>query len=75
MASMTYSGALLPLPEVVPAKSLVAERPGFLTRIMNAIMESRYQQAEREVARHRALMAEPVGAVKVTTADLPFDHA
>lgn len=75
MAVMTFSNALAGFPEVTPVKSLVAERPGFFTRVLNAMMESRYRAAEREIARYRALVAEPVAAVKVDTNDLPFTQA
>jgi hypothetical protein len=75
MAVMTFSNALDALPEVTPVKSAAAEAPGFLSRVFHAMVESRYRAAEREIARHRALMAGPIGAVKVDTNDLPFDHA
>ena len=75
MAVMTFSNALAGFPEVTPVKSAAAERPGFFTRVLNAMVESRYRSAEREIARHRAMMAEPVTAVKVDTSDLPFGQA
>ena len=75
MASMTFEGALLPLPEVVPAKSAVADAKGFFARLMDAIVESRYRAAEREIARHRALMAGSVATLECDKTDLPFDHA
>ncbi len=72
MASMTFRGALLPLPEVVPAKSAVREERGFFARVMAAIIDSRYQTAQREIARHRALMSGPVAKLECDAADLPF---
>lgn len=75
MAVMTYSSALLPLPEAVPSKEPAAARPSFFTRLLNAMMESRFRTAEREIARHRALVSGGVATLKVDPQDLPFDNA
>jgi hypothetical protein len=74
MAVMTFSNALDVLPEVTPLKSMVAERPGFFSRLVSAIVESRYRAAEREIARHRALVSGPIDAVKLDAGDLPFSR-
>lgn len=74
MASLTFSGALLPLPEVVPASSAAPQGPGFFTRFFNAMMESRARSAARELARHRALMAPSVATLFCEQSDLPFEQ-
>lgn len=75
MAVMTYSSALLPLPEAVPSKEPAASRPGFFARLIEAMMESRFRAAEREIARHRALVSGSVATLKVDPKDLPFGNA
>lgn len=79
MASLTFSNALLPLAGTDTTESAEPAKTGFFARFMDALIESRFRAAEREIARHeraynlRSLPTE-IGAVDVKQADLPFGH-
>lgn len=79
MASLTFSNALLPLAGTDKTESAEPAKAGFFARFMDALIESRFRAAEREIARHertyhlRSLPTE-VAAVDVKHGDLPFGH-
>lgn len=54
-----------------PAK---AQGKGLMARVLEALVESRRQQAQREIARHQRMIDEITkrSAVKVARGDLPF---
>lgn len=77
MASLTFSNALLPLAGTDKTESAEATKRGFFARLMDAMVESRYRAAQREIARLEfaygvKLREEESLSLKVDTADLPF---
>ena len=49
MATITYGTA-------TPSAAAAPKRKSFFARVMDALMEARFRQAEREIARFRHLM-------------------
>lgn len=77
MNTTTFSDALLPLSGTVPAKSEMAVKPTFWTRLMAALMESRRRQAYREIARLELIYGfkltdDGVQDTRIARAELPF---
>lgn len=77
MASLTFSNALLPLAGTDKTDAAEATKRGFFARLMDAMVESRYRAAQREIARLEfaygvKLREEESLSLKVDTADLPF---
>ena len=54
MNSTTFSNALLPLAGTDMRSAAEVRKPGFLTRLFAAMVESRQKQADREIARIEA---------------------
>jgi hypothetical protein len=76
MASLTYSNALLPLAGTDGKEAVEQTRPGFFTRLVEAIVESRRRQAEREIARLELIYGfklRPDATTGEATRDLPFN--
>lgn len=77
MASLTFSNALLPLAGTDKTESAVPTKRGFFARLLDAMIESRYRAAQREIARYELAYGLKLGeddslSLKVKTADLPF---
>lgn len=76
MATLTFSNALLPLAGLDTAEKNDAAKPGFFTRALHALVESRRRSAEREIARLEMIYGLNFrggeAAAKRETADLPF---
>lgn len=77
MASLTFSNALLPLAGTDKTESAGSTKRGFFGRLMDAMVESRYRAAKREIARYELayglkLSEDDSLSLKVKTADLPF---
>jgi hypothetical protein len=80
MSAVTYGVARVPTAE--PAAKgkragQVAPRKSWFTRFMDALMETRMQQARREIARHRHLLPYSLDErgnrlVKFDSKDMPF---
>jgi len=77
MASLTFSNALLPLAGTDKTDAAETNTRGFFGRLMDAMVESRYRAAQREIARYELayglkLREDDSLSLKVKTADLPF---
>lgn len=77
MASLTFSNALLPLAGTDKTESAESTKRGFFGRLLDAMVESRYRAAQREIARYELayglkLREDDNLSLKVKTADLPF---
>jgi hypothetical protein len=52
---MTFITDAMPSTSRIPAKAETAQRPGFFTRVLNAMVEARQRHAEREIAQYLTL--------------------
>jgi hypothetical protein len=57
MAAVTYGVTRVPAAEAAERAQVAASQKSFFTRLMEAMMESRLQQARREIARHAHLLS------------------
>ena len=57
MAAITYGIARVPAAEAAETVQAAAACKSWFARFMDALIESRMQQAQREIARHVELMA------------------
>ena len=57
MVAVTYGVTRVPAAETAERAQAVASHKTFFTRFMEAMMESRLQQARREIARHAHLLS------------------
>lgn len=77
MASLTFSNALLPLAGTDKSESAETTKPGFFSRLLDAMIESRRRSAEREIARLELVYGFKIRdndtlSLKVGANDLPF---
>jgi hypothetical protein len=75
MVAVTYGVARVPAAEAAAAKA--APRKSFLARVMDALIESRMQQARREIARHIQVLPYSLDErgnrlVKIGKTEMPF---
>ena len=56
MVAVTYGVARVPAAQVIERVQPAAPRKGIFARFFDALMESRLQQARREIARHAHLL-------------------
>ena len=56
MVAVTYGVARVPASNATESAQAAAPRKSFFTRFLDALMESRLQQARREIARHAHLL-------------------
>ena len=57
MVAVTYGVARAPAAEGIKRAEITAPRKSLFTRFMEALMESRLQQAHREIVRHAHLLS------------------
>jgi len=57
MVAVTYGVTRVPSAEAIEHAQMAASQKSILTRIMEALMESRLRQAHREIARHAHLLS------------------
>ncbi len=56
MVAVTYGVTRVPAAEATERAQIAASHKSIFTRFMEALMESRLQQARREIARHAHLL-------------------
>jgi hypothetical protein len=57
MVAVTYGVTRVPAAEIAERAQAAASHKTFFTRFMEAMMDSRLQQARREIARHAHLLS------------------
>ena len=57
MVAVTYGVTRVPAAEATERAQVAAPHKSIFTRVMEALMESRLQQARREIARHAHLLS------------------
>jgi hypothetical protein len=57
MVAVTYGVTRVPAAEATERSQVAASHKSIFTRFMEALMESRLQQARREIARHAHLLS------------------
>lgn len=57
MVAVTYGATRVPAAKAAERAQVAASQKSFFTRFMEALMESRLQQARREIARHAHVLS------------------
>lgn len=57
MVAVTYGAPRVPAADAIERTQVTASDKSIFTRFMEALMESRLQQARREIARHAHLLS------------------